>query len=110
MSYQKSGCQSGRQTRYNNLLFGIPVGIKNTPFVFQYRILDDASISLIKFWSYGAAAYIAKWVSEGMKVQEVVLVKFLKERMPENIQIDAFLLTSEEWNTIRGCHHSRNDY
>lgn len=67
----------------------------------KVKSLDDSTISLIKFWSYGASAYTANWVLEGMKVSEVELANFLEERILENIQINASLLTSDEWNGIQ---------
>jgi len=67
----------------------------------KVKSLDNFTISIIKFWSYGASAYTANWVSEGMKVSEVELANFLEERIPENIRIDPALLTSVEWNDIQ---------
>lgn len=67
----------------------------------KVKSLDNSTLSLIRFWSYGASAYTANWVLEGMKVSEAELANFLEERIPENIHIDASLLTSEQWNDIQ---------
>ncbi len=76
----------------------------------KVKSLDDSTISLIKFWSYGTAAYIANWVSEGMKVPEEELSIFLQQRIPESIQIDASLLTSKEWYDIQKKLDAIKDY
>ncbi len=67
----------------------------------KVKSLDDSTISLIKFWSYGASSFTANWALEGMKIPEAELANFLEDQIPENIHIDASLLTSKEWNKIQ---------
>ncbi len=107
MKRKKSFYSNALKSRGQNSLIDFMIFLN---FRFHYTLqchlrkvksLDDQTISLIKFWSYGASSYTANWVIEGMKVPEVELANFLEERMPENIRINASLLTVEEWVDIQ---------
>lgn len=65
------------------------------------KSLDKSTVSMIKFWSYGASAYTANWVSEGMIVPEEELATFLEDRIPEDIRINPSLLTAKQWHDIQ---------
>lgn len=62
--------------------------------------LDDSVTSIIRFWSYGATAFIINWVLGGMKTPDIELAEFLENRAPENLRNNLSILKPEEWDKI----------